>query len=62
MGHILRKGHGDLINQALTWNPQGKRKPGRPKTTWRRELFNELQEEKTYFCAAASVLNPKKIR
>ena len=32
---IVKIQNGDLTNQALTWNPQGKRKPGRPKTTWR---------------------------
>ena len=46
LGHTLRKGHGDLTNQALTWNPfTGKRKPGRPKTTWRREFLDELRDE-----------------
>ena len=45
MGHTIRKGHDDLTNQALTWNPQGKRKPGRPKTTWRIELISALQDE-----------------
>jgi len=30
-------------SQGLTWNPQGKRKRGRPKNSWRREklLFSE---------------------
>ena len=46
LGHTIRKGYGDLTNQALTWNPQGKRKPGRQKTTWKRELLSELQDEK----------------
>ena len=31
LGHTLRKGHDDLTIQALTCNPQGKMKPGRPK-------------------------------
>ena len=45
LGHTLRKGHDDLTNQA--WNPyHGRRKPGRPKTYWRRELLIERKEEK----------------
>ena len=42
-----RKGHDDLTNQALTWNINtGKRKPVRPKITWRRGFLCELKEEK----------------
>ena len=29
---------------ALTWNPAGKRKRGRPRTTWRRTVKSELKE------------------
>ena len=36
----------DLTDQGLTWDPfTGKRKPGRPKTTWRREFLEELRAE-----------------
>ncbi len=38
VGHILRKGLGDFTNQTLKWNPQGNRKVGTPKSTWKREL------------------------
>ena len=38
IGHTLRKPPNNIIRQALTWNPQGKRKRGRPKNTWRRDL------------------------
>ena len=38
IGHTLRKPTSSIVRQALTWNPQGKRKRGRPKMTWRREL------------------------
>ena len=38
IGHTLRKPASSITRQALTWNPQGKRKQGRPKNTWRREL------------------------
>ena len=44
LGHTLRKDPTDITRQALRWNPQGKRKRGRPKNTWRRELEKELKE------------------
>ena len=31
---------------ALRWTPPGKRKPGRPKTTWCRTVMAELSEVK----------------
>ena len=30
--------------QALTWNPQGKRKRGRPRNSWRRDTQVELKQ------------------
>ena len=36
LGHTLRKANEDITKQALKWNPPGRRKRGRPKTTWRR--------------------------
>jgi hypothetical protein len=38
IGHTLRKPGNTIARQALTWNPQGKRRRGRPRNTWRREL------------------------
>ena len=38
IGHTLRKPPTSITRQALKWNPQGKRKRGRPKNTWRRDL------------------------
>nr|KAG5702955.1 hypothetical protein BaRGS_034728 [Batillaria attramentaria] len=38
LGHTLRKPTSNTTRQALTWNPQGKRKRGRPRNTWRRDL------------------------
>ena len=43
LGHTLRKPHEHVIRQALDWNPQGKRKRGRPKETWRRTLDKEIK-------------------
>nr|KAG5685865.1 hypothetical protein BaRGS_023687 [Batillaria attramentaria] len=34
----------NITRQALEWNPQGKRKRGRPKQTWRRSLHCELRD------------------
>ena len=38
IGHMLRKDPGNDFNVALSWAPEGKRKRGRPKTTWRRMI------------------------
>ncbi|KAK3795190.1 hypothetical protein RRG08_056253 [Elysia crispata] len=38
VGHTLRKPGCSTTRRALTWNPQGKRKRGRPRNTWRRDL------------------------
>ncbi|RUS68423.1 hypothetical protein EGW08_023815 [Elysia chlorotica] len=33
----------DITRQSLEWNPQGKRKVGRPKQTWRRSMEAEIR-------------------
>ncbi|KAK2164714.1 hypothetical protein LSH36_60g09012 [Paralvinella palmiformis] len=43
IGHTLRKPASTITRQALTWNPQGKRKRGRPKNTWRRDLMTDIK-------------------
>ena len=45
LGHILRKGHDIIEREVLDWNPQGQRKSGRPKQTWRRSVHNEAVGE-----------------
>ena len=46
LGHTLRKSPDDITRQALRWNPHlGKRNPGGPKNTWRRELEKELKDQ-----------------
>ena len=42
IGHTLRKPDSSITRQALSWNPQGKRKQGRPRNTWRRETMEVL--------------------
>ena len=38
IGHTLRKPQSNITRQALKQNPQGKKKRGRPRNTWRRDL------------------------
>jgi hypothetical protein len=42
IGHTLRKEDGEIPKAALLWNPQGSRKRGRPKTSWRRSVIKEV--------------------
>jgi len=41
IGHIMRKDKEEHCVTALEWRPEGKRRPGRPKTTWRRMVEDE---------------------
>jgi hypothetical protein len=41
IGHTLRKEDGEIPKAALLWNPQGNRKRGRPKTSWRRSVIKQ---------------------
>jgi len=45
IGHTLRKEHDTIEREVLDWNPQGQRKRGRPKQTWRRQVHNEALGE-----------------
>ena len=40
----VRKPKESITRQALTWNPQGKRKKKRPRNTWRRDVERETTE------------------
>ena len=42
IGHTLRKPATNTTRQVLSWNPQGKRKVGRPRQTWRRSVEEQL--------------------
>ena len=44
LGHVMRMSNKKIPKTALNWTPPGKRKPGRPRTTWRRTIKAELQE------------------
>ena len=43
VGHTLRRPSNSITRQALHWNPQGKRKRGRPKNSWRRDTEKEMK-------------------
>ena len=43
IGHMLRRPSSSITRQALRWNPQGKRKRGRPKNSWRRDMDKEIK-------------------
>ena len=44
IGHVLRMDNTKHCAVALTWQPEGKRKVGRPKTTWRRTTEKERDQ------------------
>ena len=44
IGHILRQNRYNDFNIAISWAPEGKRRRGRPKTTWRRTVEKECKE------------------
>eukprot|EP00064_Thunnus_orientalis_P021237 superscaffoldBa00006320_g21395 len=43
IGHTLRKDSNNITRQALDYNPQGKRKAGRPRNTWRHSILQDLK-------------------
>ncbi|VDP47792.1 unnamed protein product [Schistosoma margrebowiei] len=43
IGHTLRKSSNCITRQALTWNPEGKRKRGRPNNTLRRIIEADMK-------------------
>ena len=42
-GHTLRNSSSNITRQALTWNPQVKRKRGRLRNSWRRNLEADMR-------------------
>ena len=43
IGHTLRKEIGAIEKRALDWKPQGYRRRGRPRRTWRRTIEDEIR-------------------
>ena len=46
LGHVLRMSRDRVPRAVLGWTPPGKRRPGRPRNTWRRTVERELKEMK----------------
>ena len=46
IGHVLRKERKDDCMVAMEWKPEGKRKVGPPKTTWRRTVEKESRQKR----------------
>ena len=44
LGHAMRMAPNRIPKVALHWTPPGKRKRGRPRTTWRRTITSELED------------------
>ena len=44
LGHTLRKPADNVTRRGIRWTPQGKRRRGRPKTTWRRSTEAEVKD------------------
>jgi predicted ArsR family transcriptional regulator len=44
IGHVLRIDNNRNARTALDWAPEGKRKRGRPKETWRRTVEKERKQ------------------
>ena len=43
IGHVMRREQDNITRTALHWTPEGKRKRGRPRNTWRRTFEAELK-------------------
>ena len=43
IGHLLRREDSNISKTALRWTPEGRRKRGQPKVTWRRTTEQELK-------------------
>ena len=41
IGHVLRTSTDNISRTALTWAPEGKRRRGRPRETWTRNVAKE---------------------
>lgn len=44
LGHTLRKAQDAVEKQVTSWNPQGQRRRGRPRETWKRTVEAEVKE------------------
>ncbi|KAL9986785.1 hypothetical protein ACROYT_G000981 [Oculina patagonica] len=58
IGHILRRNRNSHTNIALSWIPEGKRRRGKPKTTWRRTVERERNSAGWRTWGEAELLQP----
>ena len=42
--YTMQKDHTSVTKQDLTWNPQGKRKRGQPRNSWKRDTEIEMKK------------------
>ena len=56
IGHTLRRDVSDLARTALTWTPEGRRKRGRPKETYRRTVEREREQLGLHSWSAAGAI------
>ena len=61
IGYTLRKPASSTTHQALTWSPQGKRKRGRPRNSWRQDTEVELKQQVTNWSGMARA-SQKRVR
>ena len=43
-GHVLRREENNILRKALEFSVSGRRKRGRPKKTWRRQMEDEARK------------------
>uniref|UniRef100_A0A0L8HW01 Endonuclease-reverse transcriptase n=1 Tax=Octopus bimaculoides TaxID=37653 RepID=A0A0L8HW01_OCTBM len=60
IGDTLQKEPSNVTRQALDWNPQGKRKRGHPKQTWKQSILDEFRTTGLTWEAAKKYANDRK--
>ncbi|CAG5131204.1 unnamed protein product, partial [Candidula unifasciata] len=60
LGHVKRMTSDIPAKTALTWTPEGKRKQGRPKTTWRRTMESDLSAASLTWKTALKIAQDRK--
>jgi hypothetical protein len=43
-GHVKRMEEEHLLNQSLEWHAEGRRRRGRPRTTWKQDIVTVMAE------------------
>jgi hypothetical protein len=43
-GHVIRMSDSDLSKQIMKYNPEGKRRAGRPKARWTDAVDNDMRK------------------